>query len=336
LWQNQIQTDTEDFLEKVRVGVVGVGYLGKYHLEKYLKANDVIVTSISDISEDNLNKVKNQKIFKSKDYRDILGYVDAVSIVTPTETHFEIAKFFLENGKDVLVEKPITTTVEEADELIDIAEKNGNIFQVGHLERFNPAVVACKEFLGKPMFIECLRISPYIGRSIDIDVVRDLMIHDIDIILSIVKSSLKEVHAVGVPILTKKIDIANARLVFDSGCVVNITASRVSFKKERKIRIFQRNRYISIDYEKRAAKIYTLDKKGKDTIKPLDFLSCFKMNKIRFPKKVDQLEHEINSFIHCVRKRINPPVSGREGRNALNVALKILDNLEEKLNGSIC
>jgi predicted dehydrogenase len=326
----------EECLDKVRVGIVGLGYLGRFHLEKYLMSDDVNVTAVSDISEESLKRVKNNEIIKTKNYIDILQHIDAVSIVTPTETHFEIAKFFLENGKDVLLEKPITTTVSEADKLIEISEKNGNIFQIGHLERFNPAVVACQKYLGRPMFIECIRISPYIGRSIDTDVIRDLMIHDIDIILSIVKSRLKNVHAVGVPILTDKIDIANARLVFESGCVVNITASRVSFKRERKIRIFQENRYISLDYEKRKATVYTLDKKDKKVIKPLDFLSCFKMNKIKFPKKIDQLEHEIKSFINCVKKRVNPPVSGKEGRNALDVALKILNDLEEKLNGSIC
>ncbi len=325
-----------DLLDKIRVGVVGLGYLGKYHLEKYLKLNSVQVTAVSDISEKSLSHVRSTDISKFKDYRQVLEYVDAVSIVTPTETHYEIAKFFLENGKDVLLEKPITSTIEEADKLIEISEKNGNIFQIGHLERFNPAVIACQKYLGEPMFIECLRISPYIGRSIDIDVVRDLMIHDLDIILSIVKSKIKNIHAVGVPILTDKVDIANARLVFESGCVVNITASRVSFKKERKIRIFQENRYISLDYEKRAAKIYTLNKKGKKIIKPLDFLSCFKMNKIRFPKKVDQLEHEINSFIECVKNRVTPPVSGKEGRNALDIALKILSDLEEKLHDTVC
>ena len=325
-------------MENIRVGVVGLGYLGKFHFEKYQKLHNlgVTLTAVSDISDESLESIKSSNILKTKDFKEIIDNVDAVSIVTPTETHYKIAKFFLENGKDILLEKPMTSTVSEADELISIAEKNGNIFQIGHLERFNPAILACQKFLGKPMFIECIRISPYIGRSIDIDVVRDLMIHDIDIILSIVNSKVKNIHAVGVPILTNKIDIANARLTFESGCIVNITASRVSFKKERKIRIFQENRYISIDYEKRNDKIYNLNKKGKSILKQIDFLSCFKMNKIKFPKKVDQLEHEIKSFINCVKNRKNPQVSGKEGRNALDVAIKILTNLEEKLHGTIC
>ena len=196
--------------------------------------------------------------------------------------------------------------------------------------------MACKEYITAPMFIECIRISPYLGRAVDTDVIRDLMIHDIDIILSFVKSKVKKIHAVGVPILTDKIDIANARVIFDSGCVVNITSSRVSFKKERKIRIFQNNRYISIDYEKKTIKIYTLNKKDKKVIKAKDFLTAFRFKKLKFPTKSDQLQMEIESFIHCVKKRLNPEVSGIEGRNALEVALKILEDVKENLNDTIC
>ncbi len=323
---------------KIRVGVIGLGYLGRFHLEKYLKLKDkVVVTALSDISPDvlsNFSKIKT--VINSTDYREILDEVDAVSIVTPTNTHYEIAKFFLENNKDVLLEKPITSTLEEANELVKIAEKNGNIFQIGHLERFNPAVMACKDYIEKPMFIECIRISPYIGRSTDTDVVRDLMIHDIDIILSIIKSKISKIHAVGVPILTDKIDIVNGRLIFDSGCVVNITSSRVSFKRERKIRIFQANRYISINYEKKTIKIYTLNKGEKKVIKAKDFLTCFKMKRLKFPTKTDQLQLEIDSFIKCVKNRISPEVSGVEGRNALDAALKILSNVEVNLHDSVC
>ena len=322
----------------IRIGVVGLGYLGKFHLDKYLKIkNGVKVTALSDISEDtleNFRKIPDTK--RVTDYREILGDVDAVSIVTPTCTHYEIAKFFLENGKDVLLEKPMTSTVEEANRLVEISEKNGNIFQIGHLERFNPAVMACKEYIDKPMFIECLRISPYIGRSTDTDVIRDLMIHDIDIILSIVKSRIKNIHAVGVPILTDKIDISNARLIFDSGCVVNITSSRVSFKKERKIRIFQDNRYISINYEKKSIRVYTLNKGNRQVIKPTDFLTCFKMKRLKFSHNIDQLQLEIDAFVNCVKNRITPEVSALEGRNALEAALKILSNVEVNLDDTLC
>jgi len=322
----------------IRIGVIGLGYLGKFHLEKYLKLKkDVKVTALVDISEEVLSdfvKIKDAK--KTSNYREIVDDIDAVSIVTPTNTHYEIAKFFLESGKDVLLEKPITSTVEEADELVDISEKNGNIFQIGHLERFNPAVNACKSYIDKPMFIECIRIAPYIGRSIDTDVIRDLMIHDIDIILNIVKSKIKSIHAVGVPILTDKLDIANARLVFDSGCVVNITSSRVSFKKERKIRIFSNNRYISINYEKKSIQVYTLNKGDKKVIKAKDFLTCFKMKKLKFSSKTDQLQLEIESFVNCIKSRITPEVSGVEGRNALETALKILSNAEVNLNDTVC
>jgi predicted dehydrogenase len=324
-------------MDKIRIGVVGLGYLGKYHLDKYLKLNsNVVVTAVSDISSVALENINISNIKKATNYKDIVKDVDAVSIVTPTNTHYEIAKFFLENSKDVLLEKPITETVEEADELIAISEQYGNIFQIGHLERFNPSVMACKEYITKPMFLESIRISPYLGRSVDTDVIRDLMIHDIDIILSIVKSKVKKIHAVGVPILTDKIDIANARVIFDSGCVVNITSSRVSFKKERKIRIFQENRYISIDYEKKKIKIYTLNKGDKKVIKAKDFLTAFKMKRLKFSTNVDQLQLEIESFIDCVKNRVNPEVSGVEGRNALEVALKILKDAEENLNDTIC
>jgi len=320
----------------IRVGVVGLGYLGSFHLEKYFKLNNITVTAVSDINQSALDKVRDKSIFKSLNYKDIIDYVDAVSIVSNTDNHYTIAKFFLENGKDILVEKPITSTVEQADELIKIAEDKALILQVGHLERFNPAIVAFQEYVKKPMFIESIRISPFFGRSTDIDVVRDLMIHDIDIILSIVKSKVKSVHGVGGSILTDKIDIANARIVFDSGCVVNITSSRVSFKKERKIRIFQSDLYASIDYDKKNIKIYRLDKKGKTVIKPLDFLSCFKIKKLKLPSDVDQLQLEIESFINSVITRSSPAVSGVDARNALEVALKILSDIEVNINDTIC
>ncbi len=322
-------------MSKIRIGIVGLGYLGKFHFEKFKNLDDVIVTSICDTNEKILKNYNYSNIFKTSDYKKILPYIDAVSIVTPTNTHFEIAKFFLENKKDVLVEKPITKTVEEAKILNKIAEKNNSILQVGHLEEFNPAVIACKSYIENPMFIESIRISTYTGRSTDIDVIRDLMIHDIEIMLNFVKDNIKFIHAAGAPVLTDKIDIANVRIVFENGCTANFTASRVSLKKERKMRFFQKNRYISIDFEKKFAKIYSINKKENEKIKPIDFLTKFKYKKLKFPEKVDQLKEEISSFVNCIKKREKPVVDGIAGQRALELSLKILKNLEENLNDTI-
>jgi len=317
-------------MSKIRVGVVGLGYLGKFHLEKYKLFNDVIITGVCDTDEKKL-KLKGN-FLKTTMYKDLLPLVDAVSIATPTSTHFEIAKFFLENGKDVLLEKPITSTIEEAEELVRISERNGNILQVGHLERFNPAVVACKEYITKPMFIEAIRISSFTGRSVDIDVIRDLMIHDIDIMLNFVNEDIKFIHAAGAPVITDKADIANVRIVFKNGCTANFTASRISLKKERKMRIFQKNMYISIDFDRKEVKVYYLKKK--DISGKFDFIKNFRFKKLKFPN-VDQLYKEIESFIECVKKRLNPVVDGKTAKRALELSLMILKNLEENFNDSI-
>ncbi len=322
-------------MSKIRIGIIGLGYLGKFHFEKFKDINDVIVTSICDTNEKILKNYTYSDIFKTTNYKEILPFVDAVSIVTPTNTHFKIAKFFLENKKDILVEKPITTTVEEAQILNKIAENNNSILQVGHLEEFNPAVIACKSYIENPMFIESIRISSFTGRGTDIDVIRDLMIHDIEIMLNFVKDNIKFIHAAGAPVLTDKIDIANVRIVFENGCTANFTASRVSLKKERKMRFFQKNRYISIDFDKKFAKIYSINKKENEKIKPIDFLTKFKYKKLKFPEKVDQLKEEISSFINCIKKREKPVVDGIAGQRALELSLKILKNLKENLNDTI-
>ncbi len=322
-------------MSKIRIGVIGLGYLGKFHFEKYKLLDDVEITGICDINKENLKKYNKLDIIKTNDYKKLLPVVDAVSIVTPTETHYEIAKFFLENKKDVLVEKPITATVNEAKILNKIAKKNNCILQVGHLEEFNPAVLACKEYINNPMFIESIRISTYTGRSTDIDVIRDLMIHDIEIMLNFVNEEIKFIHAAGAPVITDKIDIANVRIVFKNGCTANFTASRISLKKERKMRFFQKNRYISIDFDKKFAKIYSINKKEDEQIKPIDFLTKFKYKKLKFPEKVDQLKEEIVSFIQCVKNRKKPVVDGYAGERALDLSLKILENLKENLNDTV-
>jgi predicted dehydrogenase len=307
-------------MRRIKVGVVGVGYLGRFHLEKYSKIDNIELVAIADIDIEKADKVS--KEFGCKgfyDYRALFDKVQAVSIAVPTSIHYEVTRDFLLNGIDVLVEKPITTDLEKADELIRISEENGLILQVGHLERFNPAVIAAKNIIKDPMFIESDRLAPFIERGIDVDVILDLMIHDIDIILSFVKSDVKKINSVGVPVITSNVDISNARIEFENGCVANITASRVSREKLRKTRIFQTDSYISIDYVNRDLVI--LRKIDKDNGFP-EILE----EKIE-PPKADILESEIKSFIDSVITREPPVVSGMDGKRAIEIALKIIEKL---------
>ncbi len=314
------QTDNK----AIRVGVVGVGYLGTFHVEKYLGIEGVTLVGVSDTNAGTLKKVKNDfKVDCFSDYHDLLGKVDAVSIVVPTIHHHPVAMDFLAAGVDVFVEKPITARIREAEELVKAAESKGLILQVGHLERFNPAVLALQGTLKEPMFIESHRLSPFPERSVDIDVILDLMIHDIDIILNIVKSPISHIDAVGVPIITSQVDIVNARLNFESGCVANVTASRVSAEKMRKIRIFQSDAYISIDYAAQEITVYKRVSDGNDNF-----------SIVRQDMNIshsDYLDDEIRSFIDSVRTRKTPPVTGQDGKRALEVAMMIRERLEESL-----
>lgn len=310
--------------KKIRVGVIGVGYLGKYHLEKYLGIQGVEVVGVCDTNE----KVGKQIAADNgipfiADYQRLMGAVDAVSVVVPTVHHHRVAVDFLKAGVDVFVEKPITATLVEAQSLIDTAESQRLILQVGHLERFNPAVLALEGTMREPMFIESHRLSPFPERSVDIDVILDLMIHDIDIILNVVKSPIKHIDAVGVPIITNQVDIVNARLNFESGCVANVTASRVSVEKMRKMRIFQSDAYISIDYAAQKITVYKRVSNGNDGF-----------SIVRQDLEIahsDYLGDEIRSFIDSVRTRKTPPVTGRDGKRALEVAMMIKERLEESM-----
>jgi len=339
--------------ELIRVGVVGLGHLGQHHVRIYcqLSGSDITdknqpilkkltkkssklktplcqLTSVFDVDSEKTKKfADNYNIKGCENFNEILDEVDAVSISTPTVNHYEIAKEFLSRGISVLIEKPITKTVDQADELIELAKSNEALIQVGHVERFNPVVVAAGEFIENPKFIETHRLSSFPERSIDIDVILDLMIHDIDLIISFVKSRVKNIYSVGVPVLTDKIDIANARLEFESGCVANVTASRVSLKAMRKMRLFQTDRYISMDYLKGEA--LCVDKKGEyNPEKKLD-LSKLLSAKLLTPKKHEPLFEELKSFVQCVTSKDKPVVSGEEGRNALDVAYKILDSINK-------
>jgi predicted dehydrogenase len=310
-------------MKPLRVGVIGVGYLGKFHAEKYAYMKDVELVGIVDIIADRAERVaKRFRTESFSDYRELIDQVDAVSVVVPTPLHFSISRDFLEHGVDVLIEKPVAQTLEEAEALIEVAASRGSLIQVGHLERFNPAVIALTKVVDRPLFIESHRLSVFKERGTEVDVVLDLMIHDIDIILSLVKAQPQQVHAAGVPVISSRVDIANARLMFENGCVANVTASRISVKNMRKIRIFQKDTYVSVDYSNHDITIIRKDGQGVDL--PIPGMS---MERSIF-EKADALEAELGSFVDAVRTRNAPLVSGHDGRNALGVALDIVGQIE--------
>ena len=309
-------------MKKLHVGVVGVGYLGKFHAEKYARMDHVDLVGVVDVDQSKAEDVA--KKFDTKAYsthRDLFGKVDAVSIVAPTPDHYFIAKDFLEHNIDVLVEKPMTTTLEEADELVQSSKSKGLILQVGHLERFNPAVVALQDVIEKPLFIESHRLSIYKERCTDVSVVLDLMIHDIDIILNFVKSEIDSIHAAGAPVISGHVDIANARLQFKNGCVANVTASRISTKNERKIRLFQKDAYVSVDFANQGITVI----KQNDQIKG-GLIPGMDIKQLSFAKG-DALEDELKSFVKAVKNRATPEVTGRMGRDALKIALSIMSQI---------
>jgi predicted dehydrogenase len=310
---------------KVKVGVVGVGYLGKFHVEKYARLPEVDLVGVVDSDPLRAQGVADQ--FQVQVYPDqdaLMKDVDAVSVVVPTVDHHTVTKPFLETGVDVLLEKPMTSTLEEADELIEIANAQGAMLQIGHLERFNSAILAIQGILNQPLFIESHRLGFFQERGTDTDVILDVMIHDIDIILAIAQSEVASVRAVGVPILSSEVDIANARLEFSSGCVANVTASRISDKSMRKIRIFQPDAYLSIDYAKQEVSAYR--KIGGEANRFPDIVS----ENIHVEER-DCLEEEIKAFIESVSRRRKPLVSGDVGRDALKVALEISRKIKGQL-----
>jgi predicted dehydrogenase len=309
-------------MKKLRLGVVGVGYLGKFHAEKYAGMEHVDLVGVVDTQRSLADGVASR--FGTRpfyNHQDLIGKVDAVSIAVPTPEHFAVSRNFLENDIDVLIEKPITTSLEEADELIRLSESRGLIVQVGHLERFNPAVTALQGVVKKPMFIESHRLSIYQDRCTDVSVVLDLMIHDIDIILNFVKSDIKNVQASGVSVISNHVDIANARLSFETGCVANVTASRISTKNERKIRLFQKDAYISVDFANHDITLIRKTGTGAGDIVP-----GADIQKLSFLKG-DALEDELTSFVNAINLRQPPEVTGQMGRDALKIALNIMDQI---------
>ncbi|MBI5675814.1 MAG: Gfo/Idh/MocA family oxidoreductase [Nitrospirae bacterium] len=295
----------------LRVGVIGAGSIGQHHARIYSGLEGVRLAGIVDINSVQAQKIAlkyNCKAFK--DYTEIIDSVDAVSIAAPTTLHHRISMDFLKHDKDILVEKPITSTMYEADEMIAEAGKRGLILQVGHLERFNAGISVISSMVDSPQFIESRRLSPFLGRGTDVDVTLDLMIHDIDIILSLVNSDISDLRATGAKVLTDNIDVAHAWIEFRNGCIAEAVTSRIADEKVRELKIFQHNAFLSLDYQTQE-------------------VSCYKKldggvgREVKRAEKKEPLQEQLISFVECVRKRTRPVVSGQEGREALKVALKV-------------
>src|ERR1041385_6883112 len=328
---------------KVKVAVLGTGSLGQHHVRVYaelVKAGHVELAGVFDSVGETARKIAakhNARVLTS--VSEVLSVADAVSIVTPTVTHFELAKQFLEQRKHVLVEKPMTDDTAQAAELVQLAQQKNCVLQVGHVERFNPVFKYLETAAPEPRFIETHRLSPYTARSTDIGVVLDLMIHDLDVVLAFVKSPVASVDAVGIPVLSKSEDIANARLRFANGCVANLTASRVSPEKMRKIRVFSGGAtpsYISLDYRAQEGFIYRIARDGEEessllkkilAAKDSTIVSAFAGKRIvREPvpiAKEEPLKLELQHFVECVREKQTPMVSGESAKQALDLALEI-------------
>ena len=313
-------------MNKIKAAVIGVGYLGRFHAQKYAALPACELVAVVDGREEVRNAVGAEVSAKPvADYRELLGKVDAVSVVTPTPAHFEIADAFLSAGAHVLVEKPITETPDQAKSLIATAAKHGKILQVGHLERFNAAVLAAEPHLNAPRFMECVRLAPYKERGTDVNVVLDLMIHDIDLVQSLAGSEIVGIDAIGTPVFSGEIDIANARLRFANGCVANTTASRVSMKTERKLRIFEDAAYISLDLQQ---KILTLIRKRDGVPQPGQLPVSIEEANL---EQGDALKSEIESFLDCIRNNRRPIVSGEDGLRALETAIRITEQVHANL-----
>ena len=312
----------------VRAAVVGVGYLGRFHAEKYAAEPDVELVAVVDLDPNRAGETAARLGCRSfADVEAIYGLVDCASVVVPTPLHRTIGVALLEAGIDVLVEKPIAATLEEARDLVRVADERGRILQVGHLERFNPAIRALARMLTRPRFFECHRLAPFVERGTDVDVVLDLMIHDLDVILSMMTSPVVSVEAVGVPVITSSPDIANARIRFADGAIANVTASRVALRRERKLRIFQPDTYISLDYGERQMRIVRRGEAPPGGLAPIEVEE-------RSVEGEDALAEEIRAFVDAVRTRKAPLVSGREGLRAVELAYRILEHVEEELRRS--
>lgn len=305
----------------MKIGVVGVGHLGQHHVRHLSHIPEADLQGVFDTNPGQAAQVaerNNTRVFHS--INELADECEAVTIAVSTPAHYDVAKFFLSRGLHALVEKPLTSTVEQAEELIDLAQKNSLILQVGHIERFNPAVQEMAKHVNKPAFIEVSRLGPYDPRVSHVGVVLDLMIHDLDIILSLVDEPVVRLDAVGGKVISNHEDIVKATLYFQGGCRADLSASRVTLKKYRKIRVFQPDSYISLDYSERSLKIFR--RKG-PVFKSLSDIEVLRPRLA----KVDPLERELAHFIHCVQNGKTPLVSGEHGRDALELALEVLKNM---------
>jgi predicted dehydrogenase len=304
--------------EILKIGVIGVGYLGRFHAQKYASLPDTELIGVADVNPERARQVAqefNTRAFT--DYRELLSLVAAVSVAVPTSAHFDVVRAALAAGLPVLVEKPISVTVAEADALVAQARDQGSLLMVGHLERFNSAMEELKSRVNQPRFIESHRLSFFKDRGTDVDVVLDLMIHDLDHVLNLVPSPVAEIRAAGISVLTDRVDLANVRLEFEDGCIANLTASRMSFKSMRKFRLFQSDAYLAVDFENRELTIAT---RKEGALGPLPGVA---LETKRFPQE-DVLLKEIISFVDAVRRGQEPRISGAAGRAALALALEIM------------
>jgi predicted dehydrogenase len=309
--------------DRLRVGVVGTGYLGKFHAKIYNELPNVDLVGIVDVNEAAAEAVAKEcgNCPTYTDSSELLDKVDAVSIVVPTELHLEVARPFLEKGIHMLLEKPVAPSYEESLEIVELAEKSGAILQIGHLERYNAGVMALAERVKAPRFIEVHRLGPFVARATDVDVVTDLMIHDIDIVLELVGSPIKSLSAMGTPVITNHVDIANARIEFENGAVANVSASRVSSKKFRRIRVFEPKHYYGLDYAAQRLDVVTAQRKSADQEWPEIVTEQIEIEP-RLP-----LNAELEDFVSNIRTGSTPLVTGRVGLEALRVALLVKEKM---------
>ncbi len=310
-------------MKKIRIAVIGVGKLGQHHARIFSKISDADLVGVVDILPERAKKIAalyHTSVYT--DYQELFGLVDAVTIATPTPTHHQISKYFISHSIHCLIEKPITDNLENAEEILDLAKEKNVVLQIGHIERFNPAVVAAMKYIREPKYLESRRLGPYDPRVSHIGVVLDLMIHDLDIVLSLVNSKIKELDALGTSLFSEHEDIANVRIKFSNGCVADLSASRISLATFRKIRIFQPDSYISLDYQERKITIYQ---------KKFPLVKSLKDIRIIKPKleKSEPLEKELSHFIECVREGKEPLVTGEHGRDALELGLEILKKIKK-------
>jgi len=329
-------------MEKLKVGVIGTGHLGKLHTKMFTEIENCELVGIYDSNSEHAKNVSEEyKVSAANSVEELLGKVDAVSVAAITSAHYEIAKKCFEQGIHVFVEKPITATIPQAEELVKISNEKKLNLQVGHIERFNPALVAMEKYMLEPKFIQTDRLAQFNPRGTDVAVVLDLMIHDIDIILSLVKSDVKNVQANGVAIVSDNLDIANARIQFENGAVANVTASRISQKKMRKMRIFQQDGYIALDFVTGVAELFRLmpvDSEDSPSFISLGELGVGdKKRKLVYEqpeqKEINALKYELQLFINSVLKNEKPVVSSEDGLRALKVAEIIIKEIEKSQNG---